>query len=891
MRWFRRNRREDELERELQSHLDLEAEAQQDAGLPAGAARHAARRAFGNPTSTLEDLRAIWSLTTLERFANDLKYAARSLWKSPGFTAVALVTLALGIGANTAIFSVIDALMFRPLPFTAAGQLVRLDATKNGVPIGGYSAYHGPSLLDLRDYARNSRSFAKIVSFDDWRKNVSFTGSDAAPEQMRIGLVSGAYFELLDVHPVLGRLFTDSEEQDGKGYVAAINTHLWQDRFGGDPAILGRKLRINAELYTIVAVMPDVIPEWMQSGRVEIWTPFGSTDALPESSRGSRGWGALARLKPGVSVQQAQADLSRIASALAKAYPVDEGIGVTITRLADTRVGALRPMLFLLAGAVVLILLIACVNLSNLLLARGSARETELAVRTALGSGTAGLVRHLLAETLLLSITGGLLGFALAQVGVNSLVRLQPANMTHLNSIAIDWRVLVFTVIVSLVASLLFGLAPALTSARVNLVDALKQGGRSGTAGKRSRSMRSALVVAEMAMSLMLLVGAGLLVQSIIRLEQQGLGIRRDHLLRGRLYLPPLRYPDAASLTRFADELGRRVRVLPGVVDASVTTFYPPNNGWTTMLVLPGRPVTRIQDVPTAEFGVCDAHLVRTLGAALLRGRDFSAADSAATRPVALISSQFQRRYFPDKDPVGQQIHVGPPPFLGIAPGANTTDSADVSIVGVIGDIRNNGLSRPSEPQIVVLYSQNPLVNYGFKDIVVRTAADPQLIAPALRRQLHELDADIPLADVQTIDEYVERQTGPQRFTTVLLVLFAIAGLVLATIGIYGVVAFLVTQRRRELAVRMAIGASRSGALWLVMEQSLRMAAAGALIGMFGAWAAQKLTSGLLFGISPVDPVTFVGAAVFLMLVTVVASAVPGARVLRIDPVNTLRQE
>jgi len=885
--------RENELNRELESHVEMEMEEQLDSGLSPEEARYAARRAFGNTTLVQEDVHAVWSLSWLERFQRDLKYAARSLRKNPVFTLVAVLTLALGIGANTAIFSAIDALMLRPLPFPAANQLVRIYSTKDGIPIRGTSAAGGPSPLDMRDFAQDSHSFQKMVAYDAWRKNVSFRNS-ADPEQMRVGLVPAAYFEVLEMRPILGRLFSDEENHEGKNYVAAISARLWRERFAGDKAILGQKIRINDELYNIVAVMPDVIPEWMESTRVgpiEVWTPFAFSGVLSESSRGTRGNFALARMKPGVSLDQAQADLATIAAALAAAHPTDQGIGVAVKRLSDTRVGELRPMLFLLMGAVSLILLIACVNLANLLLARNSARQRELSVRAALGAGRGALIRQLLAETLLLSLIGGAVGLALAQIGIASLTRVRPANMSQLASIGMDWRVLGFTLLISLATSMLFGVAPALTGTRLNLVDALKQGGRSGTASRHTQRFRNLLVVSEMAMSLMLLVGAALLVRSIVFLEHQRLGIRQDHLLKGHIYLLGVRYPTSGAIARFRDDFARRVRALPGVIDATVTTVYPPNNGWTQMLNIPGHPFTRIQDIPAAQFGVADAHFLRTLGIPLIQGRDFAESDSASTRPVALISEEFKRRYFPIEDPIGRQIHIGPPPFLQIAPGENISDSADVSLIGIVGDFRNAGLAHPPEPQITVLYSQHPLVNYGFKDIVIRTASEPRLLVTEIRRQLHGLDPDMPFAEVQTMDELVVAQTGGQRFTTILLASFAAAGLLLAMVGVYGVVSFLVAQRKQEMAVRIALGASRVTVLWLVLKQGLEMAMIGAAIGLFGAWGTQKLTSGFLFGISAVDPVTFAGAAVFMLTIAAIASAIPGARVLRIDPARTLRQD
>ncbi|MGA9732667.1 MAG: ABC transporter permease, partial [Candidatus Acidiferrales bacterium] len=542
---LRRSQMDSEMDAELRFHLEAYAEDLVRSGVPRAEALRRARLEFGGVDKTKEECREASGVHLFETLVRDLRYSARALRKSPGFTIVAVLTLALGIGANTAIFSAVNALMLRPLPFTAADQLVRVYSIQKGM-FNTFANPDGPSPLDVRDFAQRSRSFQKMVAYDTWAKNVSFGESAGQPEQMEVGLVPAAYFEILDIRPIIGRLFTADENQEGKNYVAAISAQLWRNRYAGDPSVLGRKIRINGEPYSIVAVMPDVIPAWVEPGRhSEIWTPFPYTpDMWAESGRGERGYAVLGRLKPGVSLEQAQADLSVIAAALAAEHPVDQGVGVAVKRLADSRIGALRPMLYLLIGAVSLILLIACVNLANLLLARNSARQRELAVRAALGAGRGGLVRQLLAETLLLSLVGGAVGFAGAEIGLRALARMHPENLPQLGSVGIDWRVLAFTLLVSLVTSLIFGLAPAFMGTRLNLVDALKQGGRSGMSGRSSQRVRSLLVITEMAMCLMLLVGASLLIRSIMRLEAQNLGVRQDHLLRGRIYLPPVRYSD-----------------------------------------------------------------------------------------------------------------------------------------------------------------------------------------------------------------------------------------------------------------------------------------------------------------------------------------------------------
>ena len=658
--------------------------------------------------------------------------------------------------------------------------------------------------------------------------------------------------------------------------------------------MLGQKIFINDEPYTIVAVMPDVIPEWMEAarlGKVEVWTPFAFANVWSENERGRRGYGTIGRLKPGVSIQQAAADLTTIAAQLAATYPADQGVGVVVAKIADTRVGTLRPMLFLLVGAVSLILLIACLNLANLLLARNAVRERELAMRAALGAGRNSLIRQLLVEAVLLSLIGAVAGLGVAQIVVSTLRGVYSTNLPQLVSIQIDWRVVTFALGLCLVTSLFFGLAPALKATGVDLIDVLKTGGRIGTSSRGTQRVRNILVITETAMSLMLILVAGLLVQSIARLESQSLGIRQERLLKAHFYMPPVRYPDPLAITRFCDEFATRVRGLPSVIDVSVTTIYPPTNGWSQMLGLPDHPVTRVQDVPTAEFGVADAHFLKALGLSLLRGRDFSESDTATSQPVALISKEFSRQYFPNGDPIGQRVHIGPPQFLQSVAAANTADNADVTIIGVISDFRNRGLTNPPQPQIVGLYSQHPIVNFGFKDIVVRTASDPRSLSREMANQLHSLDPDMPLAEVQTFDEIVQRQIGDKRFTTILLSSFAIGGLVLVVVGVYGVVSIVVSQRKQELAVRIALGASRANAVTLVLSQAMRNAVIGIILGLIGALAAQRLIRGFLFQISAVDPITFVGGAIFLLAVATVASAIPASRATRIDPAQLLRQE
>jgi putative ABC transport system permease protein len=890
----RKNNVEQELSAELGHAFEILTDRKIQEGVPEAESRRWAAIQLGGVEQLKEKVREAKAGYYIEGVVRDLRFATRMLFKTPGFAVVAVATLALGIGANTAVFSAFDSLVLRPLPFPSADQLVRIYSTREGEPIRETGNPGGPSPMDVRDFDQSNHTFQKIVAYDTWRKNVSFGGAGGTPEQMRVGLVPGAYFEVLGLRPIIGRLFTEEENHFGSHYVAAIDSRIWKERYAGSNGVLGQKIFINDEPYTIVAVMSEAIPEWMEPGRpgpVEIWTPFASATGWSESSRGVRGDAAIGRLKAGVSLTQAEADLATIATALASSHPIDQGVGVALTKLIDTRVGTLRPMLFLLAGAVSLILLMACLNLANLVLARNATRERELAMRAALGAGRSSLIRELLVEAGLVSFLGALVGLALAQVVLSIFREIYLNHLPQLASIDLDWRVVVFSLTLCLATTFFFGLFPALKAARQDLVDVLKKGGHGGSSTYSSQRLRDVLVVTEVAVALMLIVVASLLIQSIARLERQSLGIRQEHLIKAHFYMPPVRYADPAAITRFCDEFATRIRTLPGIGDATITTLYPPNNGWIQMLAIPNHPINRVEDVPSAEFGVSDGHLQGTLGISLLRGRDFAESDTANTQPVALINRAFAEKYFANSDPIGQQIHIGPPSFLQIGAGSATADNADVIVVGVVADFRNRGLVLPPQPQIIGLYSQHPKVNFGFKDVVVRTSLNARAFSQEVADQLHALDPDIPLAEVQTFDEVIQYQIGDRRFITVLLSAFAITGLILAIVGVYGVLSNVVSQRKQELAVRIALGATRVDAVGLVVKRATFAAAVGMMLGFAVAWAAQTQIQGFLFQISAVDPITFVGGGIFVLAIAIVASLIPALRATRIDPAQLLRQE
>ncbi|SPE43383.1 conserved membrane hypothetical protein [Candidatus Sulfopaludibacter sp. SbA3] len=899
MRWpLRRPSKEEELEEEILAHLAIEAKRRIDEGQTPLDAERSARRAFGNVAIVKEVTRSMWGHGHLDSLAQDLQYAVKGMRRTPGFTAVAILILALGIGANTAIFSVVDAALLRPLPFPDSGRLVRIWSTKNGTTVGG------PSVMDMRDFAAAARSFEGMVVYDHWRKNVSGILGSNEPEEMVIGLVPGTYFELLRIRPILGRLFTAEESEYGRHYVAAIGERFWRTRFAADPRILERSLRINGETYAIVAVVPDVIPGWMDqtTAPISIWSPLAFADMWSEAQRGGRGDSSLGRLKPGVSIQQARAELATLAARLAQEHPVDQGIGATAEPLADTRAGSVGPILLMLCGAVGMVLVIACANLASLLLARNSARSREMAIRAALGAGRSRLLRQLLVETLVLSFAGGLAGLGLSSAASVALARMNTAGVlpytAESNALGQFWsaapepRVLLFTLGISIVTAILFGLAPAFAGTRVSLADTLREGGRSGAAGFGRQRFRRMLVTTEVALSLMLVFAAGLLGQTMARLQRQDPGFRVDHLLLAHVFIPPARYPDSNAITRFCDAFGERMRSLSGVFDASVSTGYPPSLPWQQMFTVPGAPVSGAANVPMTRFAAVDARYLPTLGFTLLRGRNFAETDSSTSQPVAIVNEEFVRRYFPNQDPVGRQIHPGPPPGVPAVPLRDFGSSTrNITIVGVVRNFMNRGMALSPAPQIFTLFRQLPGLNFGFKDIVVRTTANPERIVPAVARALKSLDADIPLGEIRSMETHMGSQTADTRFTAVLLGLFAALGTILAVIGAYGVVAYLVAQRAQELGVRIALGAGRTDILWLVVRYGLFIGLAGVALGMAGAMAARRLLARFLYGVAVSDPFTLGCAAILLLLVIIVASAIPARRAMRIDPIQALRGE
>ena len=890
MHFWQFRKRSQDLERELRSDLEIEEEEQRENGLAPEQARYAAVRAFGNRTLIREQTHEAWGWAVWERMWQDTRYALRQMRKSPGFTVVVVLTLALAIGANTSMFSVLNAVVLRPLAFPNADHLVEITSLKDGKPVG-------TSAPDFRDFAVRNRTFEKMAIYDEWRKNVSTSAGGENAEELLVGLAPREIFEAFGVRPIVGRLFQAEEGLPGRNHVAVITESFWRTHYQQDPKILARTLTINDQPYTIIGVVPDVIPGWInhsynQLRPVALWEPFlPAADVWSEQSRSGRGEGTIGLLKAGITKEEAQADLARIARNLAATYPVDRSLGVAVMPLETMRSGNLKPMLLIMMGAVGLILLIACSNLAALLLARNTARQREFAMRKALGAGPAALARQVLAEMLLLSVVGSGLGFGLAWATARALRLSDPGRLPQLRELTLDWRVVLFTFVAGLATCLLFGMAPAMVSTRVEAAGVLKDGGRSSS-GTSRQGFRKTLVTTQIALSLMLLVGAGLLIQTLERLQNQDLGFRPDRLVHGQLYLPPAQYTTPESIDQFCDRLTERLRALPGVQAVSITEIFPPSDRWRMMFSIEGQPVSRLEDIPSTIFGVVDSNYLRTAGIALVRGRDFSESDGEKTLPVAIVNQSFVKEFFPDQDPIGRRIEVGAPARLLADDEWMDSQRVTITVVGIMRDNRDQGLALPAAPQLIALFRQMPQpVNSGFKDLLVRSDLAPQPLESSIEQQLHALDPRIPLSEQASMRELLDEMTSTKRFTGMILTGFAGIGLLLAVMGIYGVASYLVAQRTQEIGIRLALGSPRSAVVWLVSSQGLRMALAGVGVGLLGTMLAARSMASLLYGISTLDPLTLGLASIVLIAVALAACALPAQRAARIDPLRALRMD
>jgi predicted permease len=885
----RRERMMDDLNRDIREHIEMETQDNIDRGMPPEEARYAAVRKFGNVTRVKEDTRDVWSFAWLEQLGQDIRYALRMLRKAPGFTAVAVLTIALGIGATTAIFSLVDATLLHPLPYPQPEQLVRVEDDLPGV--GAQDV--GMSVPEWHDLQRSG--IFEYVSLAVYGP-VNLTGS-SQPTRARYSGVAPNYFALLGVKPQLGRTFDPEDQTPGFTLEVLISDGLWKRAFAADPGILGKSLRLDNDLYTVIGVMPAGFHDpgrTTEQRNIEVWAAVGFAvpGRTPPLRNRRRTGAAIARIKPGLTIAAAQSQLDALVASLQKEFPEDYALQsawtVRLVPLKETVVGKARQSLILLLGAVGLVLLIGCVNVANLLLARASARGRELAVRQALGAARKRLISQLLTEGLLLSLVGGLAGLAILLCARGFLVRLVPDSLPHLNDISISWGVLLFALGASLVAGAIFGVTPALHAGRADLTQALKQEGRGSTGSREQGRTRRALVVTEFALSLVLMIAAGLLLRSFWDLLNVSLGFNPQNVMAVRTWLPEPNDPKTdiygtpAQEAPFIRELLRRGRTLPGVEEialgnrASIPLNHDPTQ---SPLVLEGREIQSKQP-PLVETSSVTPDYFHLLGVTLQRGRLFGEMDNETAPAVAVINEAFARTYWPSGDPLGERLKLSP------------EDSSWTTVVGVIADARTESLVESSVPQIYTSLYQAPSQGAS-KELVIflRGRLDPAATPVELREQVQAVNPELPVFGAQTLNDALSASLSERRFSMEMVGLFALTALLLAGLGIYGVISYIVSERTHEIGIRLALGAQSRNILRMVLRQGLGLAIAGAAVGLVCALILSHLMAGLLYGVRPTDPVTFAGVALLLIGVALLACYIPARRAIRVDPLVALRHE
>ncbi|HXG68897.1 MAG TPA: ABC transporter permease [Blastocatellia bacterium] len=815
----------------------------------------------------------------METLFQDIRFGLRRLAKSPGFTVIALLSLALGIGANTAIFSLVNAVLLRPLPFHDPDRLVMVweEASFAGFP------RNTPAPANYADWKAQNQVFEDMAALT-WR-TYNLTG-DGEPEKVSAYAVTANFFPLLGVQPALGRTFLPEEDKPDAGKVAVLSYGLWQSRYGGEPGIIGRDILLNGEKHTVIGVMPAGF-QFLES-YIGLWVPAAfSQEEL--ANRGSHYLTVVARMKPGVTLPQAQSDMEAIMQRIGRDFPNNTfagKLGAVVLPLHEQLAGEVRRPLMVLLVAVGLVLLIACANIANLLLARAASRRKEIAVRTALGAGRTRIMRQLLTESVLLAGAGGLAGMLFASWSFAFLQSMIPADMVLSTSLKIDDRVLGYTLLISLLTGIIFGLAPAFQASKVDLNEALKQGGGRAISAADGNKLRGALVVTEIALALVLLVGAGLLMQTFFRLRQQYSGLRPEGVLTLRTQLPRNKYREHPRRVAFYDQVLERVKALPGVISAGYSTSVPLEwKGGTSGFVVEGRQLEQMlaQGLSyDANHRQVSADYLKTMGIPLRQGRYFDETDNAQSMPVAIINETMARQYWPDENPIGKRFKIGGP----------DEDIPWLTVVGVVGDVRQMGLDVPVKAEMYVPYqqgAQHPW--YAPRDLVLRAAGDPKSLVAAVRSAVRAVDPEQPVSNIRTMDEILGEEAGPRRMGVILLAAFAGLALLLASLGIYGVLAYFVAQHTPEIGVRLALGASPRDILGLVLRRGMRLTLLGVSIGLAASFALTRLMASLLYGVSATDPATFAAVALLLAGVALLACYLPARRATKVDPMVALRYE
>ncbi|WP_109488539.1 ABC transporter permease [Occallatibacter savannae] len=881
-----------DIEEEFHSTLDAYQEDLVRQGFTEEQARRKARIDLGRPTAQNETYRKAIGLGLFDELSGDIRYGFRAMRRNPGFATVAVLSLALGTGATTAIFSIVEGVLLRPLPFTDPERLMVLGDTVPRIDMGS-SGHIGVTMPQILTYERETRGFAALGGFEQASYEFS---DDGAPAKISASRVTASVFPLLGVAPLMGRTFTQQED-DRSQPVTVISYAMWHSHFNEDPQILGRKIELNRKTYEIIGVMPrgfefPLIPGQMDQSR--LWVPLSPT---PDEMEEAAAWccGMVGRLKPGVTPSQAQQDAERVARQIAHNFPAymsNQRIGAMVRSLAEETVAQARPLLRILLLAVAVVLFIACANLAGLLLVRVIRRRREIAVRRALGASGAALLRQSLVETLALSLAGGLIGLSLAALAVRVGISFLPETLPRVESIQLDWHVVLFAIGTALLTGLLCGLVPALAAARTGVNETLKEGGRTGSAGGAQSRLRSALVVAEIAVALVLLIASGLLLRSFEKLREVDVGFRTDHLLTANYNLPQEQYSRQAAIDTFNSTLLRRLERLPGIDAVGITSYLPAsgmvrNSGFVAdSYVLP-----KATEVDIAWPSQVMGNYFRAAEIPLLRGRVFTEADNVKAPPVCIVNHMLAEHFWSGQDPIGKRLRWGYP----------NTPTPWITVVGVMGDIKQMAVDAPTQyeiyqPSSQVMASYGKLVPPGLLNaqagsIVLRTALPLDSMIESLRATALSIDPQLPLTKVQSMDEALSRTEAPRRFNAVLISSFAAAAVLLALMGIYSVIALSAAMRTQEMAIRIALGSQRADIVRLVLTSGAKLAVIGVPIGLVGAAAASRLLRSFLFQVSPFDPGVLALAAIAVFALALLASALPARRAAAVDPIGTLRDE